>query len=120
MLRNLVGFPWNVERDRITDMDRVLAPRASDRHLGDAIEAVVGVTIFGERHGDRVTFTMRCYLAGLLGKMPANIGHMGLAKRIRNSEPKYSQTIQYFIHTGLQLKFIWTEYYLKFRNKSRN
>lgn len=103
MLGKLVGFPWNVERDRITYMDRILAPRAFDRHLGDAIEAVVGVTILGEWHGDCVSFAVRCHLASLLGVMPADIRDVGLAERIGNGEPKDSQTIQYFVHKRLLL-----------------
>lgn len=103
MLGNLVGFLGNVERDRITDMDRVPAPRAPDRHLGDAIEAVVGIAVLGERHGDRVAFAVRCHLASLLGVMPADIRGVGLAERIGSGEPKGSQTIQCFVHKGLLL-----------------
>lgn len=82
MLGNLKGFRRNIKRDGIADIDRVLAPCALDRHVGDAVKTVVRIAVLRERHGHQTAFALRGYLADFLGGMTADIGGVSRTERM--------------------------------------
>ena len=52
VIGNLEVASRGIERNGVVDEDRVAAPGAPDRHLADAIEAVVHGTVLAHRHLD--------------------------------------------------------------------